>query len=145
VEVRCVQNKIKYARPKGVSSGPLVSSVMLGDISRNESRNFSCPQVVFDLKFLDRALTPEEIRALYEAGKKTLDETGRPPGEDQPFEWADPGVKRFVFALVLAPAVASELPSGWQTFTGRVIHLGTGARRESILIFAPAISPDVEV
>jgi hypothetical protein len=90
VQVQCFQNLIKYAEPKDIFSGPLLSDpTSLGTIYRNNSRTFSCPQVVSGIKFWHRVLTPEEVRKEYAAGKKIIEETGHPPGEDMPFIWAD--------------------------------------------------------
>ena len=47
---------------------------------RNESRTFTCPQVILNVKKYNYVLTPEELKQLYLAG---------PPKEDMSFDWAD--------------------------------------------------------
>src|SRR5208282_1942025 len=67
VQVQCFQNMIKYLEPRNSFSARLVSEPTdLGTIYRNESRTFSCPQVVSDIQFIPRVLTPDEIKKQYE-------------------------------------------------------------------------------
>jgi hypothetical protein len=62
------------------SSNLLSKPVKLGAIYKNESRTFSCPQVVLNVQTWSRVLAPEEIKQMYLEG---------PPKEDMSFEWAD--------------------------------------------------------
>jgi hypothetical protein len=104
--VECYQNYIHYTDPiRGSSSNLQSNATDLGTIGRNESRTFSCPQVVTDITIVPRVLTPEEIKQMYQAGVQSLNETGYPPGEDMPFDWAD-----FEFHIKYSPWI---LPIRW--------------------------------
>lgn len=88
-EVVCKQNLIKYLEPANIFSNGVSKPLDLGDISRNEARTFSCPQIFAGIKVIPGVLTEEQIKADYEAGRKVIEETGHPPNEDMPFDWVD--------------------------------------------------------
>ena len=89
VHVLCIQNMIRYTN-LGIFQNPYSAGLIggptdLGSIYKNESRTFSCPQVLRGLKVRQGVMTPAQAAEDYQESLRATKESQ----EDMPFDWAD--------------------------------------------------------